>query len=120
MFGQVRFFAGEVEPTQVEMAALFAPNPLVTLRSQCSSHSQGRLDAFASSLGYDNINTLKAAQFSGVARFAAEGAAGQAAWDAEWSAAQEFIAAVQADAVQPTFDNYKAALPASFTAPVYA
>jgi hypothetical protein len=89
------------------------------LRLRCADHSQKRLDAFASSLGYDNITTLRSAALSSVPRFHAEGHAGQAAWDAEWSAAQAFIVAVQAGQVNPTFENYVTAMPASFTPPDY-
>lgn len=89
------------------------------LRLQCADHSQRRLDTFAASLGYDNITTLRAAALSTIPRFHAEGMAGQAAWDAEWSAAQAFIVAVQAGSVTPTFEHYQAALPAQFTPPAY-
>lgn len=90
------------------------------LRKKCADHSQKRLDAFAAGLGYDNITTLRAAALSALPRFHAEGVAGQGAWDAEWGAAQTFIAAVLGGQVAPTFDNYKTAMPASFAAPAYA
>jgi hypothetical protein len=92
---------------------------LAKLRQKCSQYSQSRLDKFASNLGYDNITTLRSAKLSSVPRFHAEGIAGQAAWDAEWGAAQEFIVAVQLGSITATFDNYKTSLPTSFTAPQY-
>lgn len=100
-------------------AAADTEEKMDALRLQCADHSQRRLDAFATGLGYDNITTLRAAALSTIPRFHAEGVSGQAAWDAEWSAAQAFIVSVQSGAVEPTFDNYKAALPATFTPPAY-
>ena len=92
---------------------------LKKLREKCSQYSQSRLDKFASNLGYDNITTLRSAKLSSDPRFYAEGLAGQAAWDSEWSVAQSFIASVEAGLIAATFDNYKSSLPVSYTAPVY-
>lgn len=82
------------------------------LAKKCADHSQARLDGLARSWEYDNITTLRAAALSSIPRFKAEGEAGQAAWDAEWSAAQTFKAAALAGQVAPSFENYVAALPA--------
>ena len=115
-----RLFTGDSTPTPAERTALFAPthtDELNALRGKCADYSQRRLDAFAAGLGYDNVTTLRAAALSAIPRFHSEGVAGQAAWDAEWSAAQAFIVAVQTGQVAPTFDNYKAAMPATFTLP---
>jgi len=101
------------------IAALPPEDKYAALRNKCSKYSQNRLDAFAASLGYDNIMSLRSASLSSIPRFRSEGFAGQDAWDAEWSAAQVFIAAAQAGQVEATYENYKAALPANFTAPRY-
>jgi len=101
------------------IAALPPEDKYAALRNKCAKYSQNRLDAFAASLGYDNIMSLRSASLSSIPRFRSEGFAGQDAWDAEWSAAQVFIAAAQAGQVEATYENYKAALPANFTAPRY-
>lgn len=105
--------------TLIRALALPSETPEAALRRRCSKYSQSRLDAFAASLGYDNIMSLRSASLSSVPRFRSEGFAGQDAWDAEWSAAQNFIAAAQAGQVDATYENYKAALPANFIAPRY-
>ena len=103
----------------IRALALPVEDAATTLRRHCTRHSQRRLDAFATGLGYDNITTLRAASLSAVPRFNAEGVAGQAAWDAEWSAAQAFLVAAQNGQVAPTLEAYRAALPASYTPPLY-
>lgn len=99
--------------TLIRALALPVETPEASLRRRCAKYSQNRLDAFAASLGYDNITSLRSASLSSIPRFRLEGVAGQAAWDAEWSAAQSFIVAVQAGQVEATLENYKAALPAA-------
>ena len=103
-------FAGQEEPTAEEVAA--------ALQKQCGDYSQARLDGLAQAWGYDNITTLRSAVLSSVPHFHAEGVAGQAAWDDEWSAAQSFIAAVMGGTVAPTFEAYQAAMPALPARPV--
>jgi hypothetical protein len=116
-----KIFTGEKAPSPEERLALFTLlDEVPELTVKCTHYSQKRLDSFASSLGYDNITTLRSAILSSVDHFHAEGVAGQAAWDAEWSAAQGFISSVNSGLVSPTFDNYKSVLPASYVPPDYS